>query len=243
VAAESLSGSDGEMVVSYGVTIVGIQRTKADLAKVSMAINSLRKTEYVKGATVMGARFGTDRSDVIAGRNRSNTGRDIYNGNDPLSGEIDVLEGNIQSAAEKAMAKAMALGKRTQAQTLRAATTPTGESGKSHTKGGRKGPGREDTGAMINALATNVETQKAGASLTKILGWHGWPKERPEYLTYQEQGTKGRKSAQVKASVNRKVQKRAKGTRGTGIQAVNSLGAAIVSVRENLKTELGKMKK
>jgi hypothetical protein len=242
VAAESLSGSDGEMVVSYGVTVVGIQRTKADLAKVSMAINSLRKTDYAKGATVMGARFGTDRSDVIAGRNSSGTGNDIYNGSDPLFRGVDILEGNIQSAAEKAMAKAMALGKRTQAETLRNATTPTGESGKSHSKGSRKGSGREDSGAMIKALATNVETQKAGASLTKILGWHGWPKGRSEYFTYQEQGTRGRKSAQVKGSVNRKVRK-SKPLNTSGVQAVNSLGAAIVSVRENLKAELGKMKK
>ena len=220
---------DEEMVATYAVSITGIKRTKAEMKKLDDAIRSLRKAEYSPGVTVSNARFGTSAADrVLRGRD------DIF------AAQIDQIEGRVQGAVQDAMSTGVAQGKRVQAATLRAAETKTGRSGRPK---GRKGPGREVTGHLINDLATNVETQKVTA-VTNIVGWHGWRRHRPDYYEYQERGTKGRRSAQLSGSLKRKVKKRRdNAARGLGVPAANSLGAAIIVVREHLKRELGKLKR
>lgn len=216
-----------EMVATYGVSIIGVQRTKAQLARLSKEIALLRSTNYSPTATVSEARFGTSRADKMLGGK-----------NDIFAAKVDMLEGNVQTVASRAMASAMAKGKQVQTATLRAATTEKGASGKPN---GRKSAGREVTGTMIRAIATNVETQRT-AAVTSIVGWHGWRRHRTEYMEYQEQGTKGRKSGQKSGSVNRKVKKKRDGVAGRGVPAANSLGASIVIVREYLKRELEKIR-
>lgn len=223
MASEALNE---EMVATYAVQITGIERTKAEMARLDNEIKLLRKTNYggSGGATVSEARFGTSASaKVLKGKD------DIF------VGSIDALEGRVQAGASSAMARGMALGKTIQAATLRAAVTPTGER-----RGGT--PGREDSGALIGALATNVETQKVTA-VTTIVGWHGWGRARTKYFEYQEKGTKGRKSGQQSAALNRKVRARRAGVVGRGVPAANSLGASIIVVREFLRRELGGLKK
>lgn len=233
MAAESLSGSDGEMVATYAVSITGIQRTKAELAKVSLAISSLRQARYSPGTniTVSQARFGASRGDRMVGKNSRGTGEDIF------ASPIIELEGRIQTVVSSAMAHSMSEGKKMQAAVLRAAVTDTGKAG-----GARNGPGRDKTGKMIGAIRTNVETQKAGDA-TKIVGWHGWAKDRDDYFKYQEQGSKGRASGQSPIGVQRKVKKRTAKAKGLGVPAANSLGVSIVVARENLKNKLRDLKK
>lgn len=239
-AEEKLSGSDGEMVASYMVTISGIQRTKTELEKLSLAISSLRKAEYgegtkgvngapdTRGTPVSLARYGKSRGDRLVGKN--STGNDIF------ASPIIELEGRVQKIASQGMASAMAEGKKIQIGQLRAAETDTGNAG-----GARKGPGRDKTGAMIAAIRTNVETQKVG-DRTTIVGWHGWGRDRSKYFMFQEQGSKGRESGQYPAGIKRKV-KDLDVTNTSGVPAANSLGIAIAFAREHLKNSLGKIKK
>lgn len=224
-----------EMVASYGVSIIGIRRTKAELARLDGAIRSLRSANYSSGAgvggpiTVSQARFGTSRGDKL-----------LKGSKDIFSAQVDMLEGRIQTAAVAAVGKAVTKGKVVQAQALRAAETAKGRSGQPE---GRKGTGRNVTGTMIKAISTNVEVSKTTATTT-ILGWHGWQRDRADYFEYQEQGTKGRPSGQAPDSYNRLVKRRRKrAVAGRGVPAANSLGAAIIIVREYLKTELARMKK
>lgn len=241
---ETLSGSDGQMVVSYAVAVIGIQRSKREIAAVTDAINSVRQAVYSPGKdgqpgiTMTQARFGS-KSERFAGNSRTTTGRDIF------SEKMVLLEGNIQSGVSKALAKNMAFGKKVQAATLRAAKTRTGSAGGTHTKGARAGgSGRDDTGKLINALKTNVEDQRT-AAVTKYVAWHGWDKDREDYFKYQEQGSKGRPSAQPKKTKNQlgSVKRRVRGLdpkNTSGVPAANSLGAAIINVRESLKADLAK---
>ena len=224
-----------EMVASYAIEIIGIERTKSEMKRLDEAIVSLRLTDYNQGApgggTVTNAAYRNSRASRLSK-------------GDIFSARIDQLEGRVQSAASKAMAAAMTKGREIQQEVLKAATTETGLSGASHSKGGRKGPGRNDSGETIAAIKNNVETSKT-ATTTNIIGWHGWPSsERASKAGYQEIGTRGRASAQVEgATVNRKVKKPArtpgkKKAAGRGVPAANSLGASILVVREKLKAEL-----
>lgn len=220
-----------EMVASYEVDIVGIQRTKNELKKLDNAIATLRKATYSESVPTV----------TVAGS---------FGGSDIFSTKMDALEGRVQTGVQEAMSSSMALGRKTQAAALRAATTPTGLSGR---PAGRRGPGREVTGAMIRDIATNIETMKTTGD-TKVLGWHGWSTSTRGYYEFQEQGTGGRgslgKSKAAKAGVVYRKPNAAKGrttgragARGGGIQAANSLGTSIVPVREHLKAELGKIRK
>ena len=114
--AESL---DEEMVATYGVTITGVERTKSELARLSEAIQTLRRTQYQENATVTQARFGTSRSDRLLGGRK-----DIF------AASVDQLEGRVQSGVQKALASGMAYGRKAQIAALRAAETKTGKSGK-----------------------------------------------------------------------------------------------------------------
>lgn len=216
-----------EMVATYAVSVTGIQRTRSELAKLDAAIRSLRAARYNgPGSSVSSARFGTSRSDKLL-----NGKKDIF------AAKIDMLEGRIQTVTTGVMDKAMKRGKEVQTGTLRAAETKTGR------KRAGNGPGRDKTGEMIAAIATNVETQKTVA-VTQIVGWHGWKRHRKEYMEYQEQGTKGRKSGQQIATLRRLVKKRREDAAGgLGVPAANSLGASVLIVREELKRGLGALKK
>lgn len=139
-------------------------------------------------------------------------------GKDLLVSRLDALEGRVQTATQKAMIEAMDKGKDIQADALRAATTAYGLSGRGKNPGGRNGPGRDDTGNMIKAIKRSVEVLKT-ASITVITGFHGWSTEGRGYITAQEKGG------------------------ANGIPAANSLGHAIVPVREFLKKELKGLKR
>lgn len=223
---------DEEMVASYAVEITGIERTKAELAKLDHAIKLLRQAEYgPTSVTVAG--YGGGRSSKLQ--------RDIF------KAKVDQFEGRVQTAATSAMSKAMQSGQRLQAQTLDAAETAYGRARMKRGKG--NSAGRNDDGKLIKALRNNVETFKEAARST-IVGWHGWPKaDRASYISFQERGTRGRASDQKSGSVTRRRasggeivpgKKRAK---GLGVPAVNSLGFSIIKVREELKRELGKIKR
>lgn len=223
---------DEEMVASYAVEITGIERTKAELAKLDYAIQSLRQAQYgPTGVTVAG----------YAGGRSGRLQTDIF------KAKVDQFEGRVQTAATSAMSRAMQTGQKLQAQALDAAETAYGKARMKRGKG--NSAGRNDSGDLIKALRNNVETLKEAARST-IVGWHGWPKaDRFNYASFQERGTRGRKSDQRRGSVTRKQasgsaraagQKKAK---GLGVPAVNSLGFSIIKVREELKRELGKIKR
>lgn len=229
--AESL---DEEMVATYAVEITGVKRTKSQMQSLDDAIRTLRETQYMPATaaservTVSQARFGTSRGDKI-----------LRGKEDIFVAKVDALEGNVQTVAEKALAAGMAKGRKIQTAALLAAVTKQGLSGK---PAKRQSAGRKVTGHMINSIATNVEVQKT-KTVTTMLGWHGWARGREKYIGYQENGTKGRKSGQQPDALSRKVKKRRPdAASGRGIQAANSLGAAIIVVREQVKRELGKIK-
>ena len=130
--------------------------------------------------------------------------------------KLDDLEGRIQGGVVSAMDAAVKQGKDYQTFTLVKAETPTGRSGRGRNPGGRRGPGRDDTGTLIDSLDTNVETFKSGDA-TQVTGWHGWPlDDRVNYARFQEKSKK---------------------------YGVNSLGHAIIPVREFLKKKLKELKK
>ncbi len=223
---------DEEMVASYAVEITGIERTKAELGKLDHAISLLRKAEYGPTSVTVAGYSGGRSSKVQT---------DIF------KAKIDQLEGRVQTAATTAMSKAVQKGQAIQARTLDAAVTDYGKSRMARSKG--KSAGRNDEGDLIKALRNNVESFKE-ATRSTVIGWHGWPRAgRDSYISYQERGTRQRKSAQLPGSVTRKPAKggeRVPGKRkakGLGVPAVNSLGAAIIIVREELKRELGKLKR
>lgn len=225
--AEELSGN-GDMVASYEVQIVGIQRTKNELAKLSREIANLRAGRYSETKNVT---FGGGDADIFATK-------------------MDQFEGRVQTAIQRSMILAMDMGKSTQAQALRAAATSYGQQRYSGGRG--NSAGRDDTGDMIKALKRNVEVGKT-VSTTFITGWHGWSQEGT-YYEYQERGTRGRggaskadakKGGAIYRSPN-KVDKRRAGQKNNtnmGVPGANSLGATIIPVREFLKRELGGLKR
>lgn len=238
MAGESL---DGEMVATYAVRVAGFARVKKEAAGLDAAIRSLRRTNYHGGTkgipvtTVSQARFGTSKGDRLIGK-RDDGREDIF------VASIDAMEGAVRGGVRDALLSGMAEGRRAQTAALRKATTKTGLSGKSHV-GGRNGPGRDDSGDMIAQIATNVEVQDAMGG-TNFVGWHGWRRGRSAKIEAQEKGTLGRKSGALAGSLARK--KSARHDRkhhSTGVPAANSLGAAIIVVREKLKTSLGALKK
>lgn len=150
--------------------------------------------------------------------NTSTTVAASLGGKDLFVTKLDAMEGHIVGAVTQIMDEGMKHGKEYQVFALEAATTPTGRSGRGRNPGGRRGPGRDDTGEMIDSIDTNVEvlTRPGGRQIT---GWHGWGVEnRLRRVRYQEKGT-------------------------PTIQAANSLGHAIIPVREFLKRKLGELKK
>ena len=124
---------------------------------------------------------------------------------------------------------------------MRAATTDTGKAGLTHdSKRGRTGgAGREDSGKLIKQIKRNVEIVSSGKDST-VTGWHGWREGREDYFQYQESGSFGRGGGAASGVRRKRRGKKSGGNKG--IQAVNSLGAAIVPVREKLITELGYLK-
>lgn len=224
-----------ELTATYQVTITGFQRTKSEMAKLDSVVASLRA--------------GNFRGRGNAGTATINSRRGGNNG--IFEAKVDELEGRVQTATGKAMIRAMDFGKEVQAKALEAATTPTGESGKSH-GGGRGGPGRNDSGAMIKRLKRNAEVART-PGITIVTGYHGWS-DGGTYDDYQEHGTKGRgggKAAEQRAAgkvyrAPNKARGRVAGQKrssGAGIPAANSLGTAIVPVREFLKAELNGLKR
>lgn len=219
----SLSG-DGDLVADYEITITGIERTRYEMTLLTNAIKSLRATKYSSDST------------VIRSANLGST--DIF------TSAVADLEGRVQTKASQAMLHGMNLGKQLQIGALRSAETKKGRSG--HPKG-RNGAGRDVTGRMIKEIIRNVEVSKT-RSQTLIVGYHGWKQDRESYISYQEQGTHGRGGdREANSGVNRRKNTRKKyapGQRratGRGVPAANSLGQAIVPVREFLKTEIGRI--
>lgn len=146
----------------------------------------------------------------------SNTVATSLGGKDLFVTRYDEIEGRVVSIAEKAMIAGMDFGKDLQAQALQQAVTRTGLSGK---PSGRNGPGRDVNGDMIEALTRGVEILQTGVR-TIITGFHGWKTEGRRYFAYQEKGTKD-----------------------GHVPAANSLGIAIIPVREYLRREIQKVKK
>jgi hypothetical protein len=203
-----------ELVASYNVEITGIDRTRKEMAQLDGLIRQLRSGSYGPISVTVASQLG---------------------GGDVFVSKFDELTGRVQTKATRAMIEAMDFGKATQQAALRAATTPTGLSGKSHV-GGRRGPGRDDSGAMIDAIQRNVETFKT-ASTTLITGWHGWGASRDGRFEYQEKGTNGRREIGSK-SAKAKRAKASKQKGHPGVPAANSLGQAIIPTRETLRRKL-----
>ena len=211
-----------QMVAAYTVHITGIDRTQKELDRLSTAIKSFRTAQYSQSVPSITVASQLGSSDIF------------------LTKMAD-LRGRVQSGVEKAMLKGMASGRRIQIDTLRQATTRTGLSGKSHTKGGRKGPGREDSGAMIREIKTNVESYKGTGDGT-VTGWHGWRVEGRAWFSFQEKGTRGH-------SRKPRIRRRAVatylngGSANGGVPAANSLGRAIFVVRRQLEADLKGLKR
>lgn len=197
-----------EMVASYEVRITGFKETRARVAQLDQAIKNLRATNYSS--------------------TRSVSGSSNFSGSDIFVTEIDALEGRIQGRVEQIMLGAMDFGKQAQGDALNAAETVYGSSGRA---GGSTG--RNRTGALIKAIARNVETGKE-ATVTVVTGWHGWREERPEYYDVQERGSLGGGGHTGKGAVARKKLGTGKG----GVPAANSLGKSIIPTREKLKRDL-----
>lgn len=203
---------DEEMVASYEVEITGIERTKREAKLLDDAIRELRSGDY-------GGRVG--------GLGPSSSNPDIF------VTKIASLEGRVQTATQHAMIEAMDYGKEIQAAALNAASTAYGESGR---PGGSTG--RNQSGAFIKALKRNVEVVKT-ASTTVFTGWHGWAKAHPEYFDAQERGSRSNGGHKAAGAITRRKLKR--GGAG-GVPAANSLGFAIVFVREKLKADLARLR-
>ncbi len=211
-----------EMIASYQVVINGFAETRKNLAGLDAAIARLRAADYSGGS----------------GAHRTVTSATAAGSKGIFVTRVDQLEGRVKSGTQRAMAKSMALGRRTQGQALRAAVTPTGLSGK---PAGRNSAGRDVTGGMINAIRTNVETANAGRA-SMVTGWHGWPGD-DSYYGFQERGTKGRGGNRPgPRKIGSSYRAQTKVRKGGGIKPANSLGSSIITVREFLKSELRSLK-
>ena len=222
----------GQMVAAYTVRIDGVQRTRAELAKLDNVISRIRKASYSENVPTV----------TVASQ---------LGGGDILVSKIDELEGRVQTVARDAMAESMAFGKATQRAALEAAVTPTGLAGRSHHGSRKGGPGRTDSNAMVNDLKTNVETIHLGSS-TQITGWHGWgaggsggegqQAPRRRYYIYQEKGT--RTHSRIARARKKAIDRIARGrSNNSGVPAANSLGIAIPATREHLKRSLQRIKR
>ena len=212
---------DDEMVASYEVDIQGTSKTRSEMAKLDEAIRLLRAAQYSTTTNV--------------------TGSTNFAGSDVFVSYFDGLEGKIKTVASKAILAGVDHGKAIQIATLRAAATDNGRAGRSHDpkKGRTGGSGREDTGELIKQIKRNVEVPKGTGDVT-ITGWHGWSEGRKDYFKYQESGSFGRGGGTT-SGVRRKRRGKKSGT-NRGVPAANSLGAAIVPVREYIIRELGYLK-
>ena len=226
MAGDSLGG---QMAASYTVNITGIERTRNEVRKLDGAIRAVRQGSYSPHANM--------------------TVATSLGGSDIFVTKLDAMEGRIQTAVEKAMIAGMDLGKETQIETLQAAVTAYGS--KRMARGRGHGPGRDDSGEMIKAIKRSVEVFKS-AGMTVFTGWHGWGLDedgkRIKYYGYQEKGTGlGNRIKKARRETIKTLTRAHRGQDGgnwnTGVPAANSLGAAIVIVREQLKRELGKLKK
>lgn len=209
-----------EMTAVYSVNITGIQRTRSEMAKLDSVIRSLRSTQYGSAPVTTSAQASGDFAVAL----------------------IDELEGRVQTKVQHDVLDSMRFGADLQAAALQAAITTTGTN-----RGHGNGPGRDDTGHMIEELTFNVEVLKT-ADETRVTGFHGWKEGHEKYIDYQEQGTKGKGglakfTARTFGSVYRKSDRgRSPNPHGGGVPAANSLGAAIVPVREALKTLIGRLR-
>lgn len=216
----------GQMAASYSVEIVGVDRTRNELANLSRAIQSLRATKF------------SDKSTTSLSRNGSNDSL--------LVTKLDRLEGRVQTKAIAAMNAGVKAGRQAQVERLNAAITRYGiqrMAGKAGKNSGGGSAGRNKTTAMIKALKSNVEI-KRNKNSTRITGWNGWPAGTPEYFAYQEKGTLGQNQV-AKTSLGtaeRRAEKNASKGRGRGIEAANSVGSGIVVAREEIKRGLGELR-
>ena len=203
-----------EMAAAYVIEIEP-GKVRKDMERLDNVIRSLRAGRYSQVA--------------------SNTVAASLGGTDLFVTRYDEIEGRVVSIAEKAMIAGMDFGKDLQAQALQRAVTAKGLSGK---PGGRNGPGRDVDGDMIDAITRGVEILQVSGGHTAITGFHGWKTEGRRYFTYQEKGTAGRNAVSAKAQ-----RKGHKQSGNGGVPAANSLGVAIIPVREYLRREIQKVKK
>jgi hypothetical protein len=211
---------DEELTAAYNVTISGIKRTRDQMARLDGVIRSLRATQYQDGIPV------TNLAQVGA------TGIAVA--------LVDELEGRVQTQVQQDMLESMRFGKDLQAAALQAAVTPTGEARKHG-----NGPGRDDTGEMIDKIAFNVEVLKT-AEVTYVTGWHGWKADaRGTHIDFQERGTRrrgglGRHTAKTVGILYRKPND-SPNPSARGVPAANSLGVSIVPVREALRALIARL--
>lgn len=211
---------DEELTVVYQVAITGVKRTSDAIARLDKVIRSIRTTQY--GSAPVSSSGAAGGADVMLAM-------------------VEHIEGSVQEKAIKAMRSSMDFGKDLQAAALQHATTPTGYARKHG-----NGPGRDDTGAMIEALIANVEIQKYEA-VTFITGYHGWAENaRGTVIDFQERGTRergglGKATSRTVGSIYRKPNV-SKNPSRSGIPAANSLGTAIIPVREALKALIARIK-
>lgn len=218
-----------ELAASYVVTVVGIDRTRAELSRLDGEIKALRRTTFSSSGSA------TVASNLSSG--------DIF------TTRFSEFESRVDTGVSGAMNSGMALGRRIQGTVLKQAVTETGL-----TRPG-KGPGRNKTGKLIRAIKSNVESHKT-ANASVFVGWHGWRKDaRLGYEEYQERGTKGRgQTSRTLASASGSVTRRKnkpyryeyagkRRAKGPGVPAANSLGASIIQVREHIKRQLKDLKR
>lgn len=154
-----MADSTKKMVAEYEVTIEGIARTRAELARLDNEIHLLRA----------GGGHGARRADTFVQK-------------------LDQLEGRVQTKAQSAMLAAMDSGKAIQEHFLNAAVTPTGQRRMERGRGGSAGRNDTGDMIAALARNVEVSKTTSTTLISGFHGWRD-ATAVDDYRRLQEKGT------------------------------------------------------
>lgn len=230
------------MSVMFTVTVVN-ERADREMRTVDAALDRLRS---------MGSQQYRNKSRRASTTTRPGTNPASTMDNGSMQSVVSILTGQIEGQVEDIMADAMKEGVEFTRQWVRAAVTPYGRYRLSQGRG--RSAGREDTGAMIDAVTWNVgkslaftsrgsgsvrrrgRTVVGGARRATINGFFGW--DEPEvYVVAQEKGFKHARSGTATTP-----RKRPYYAPSRSVPGALSLGSALLPTRQYLLERLRRIR-
>jgi len=251
---QSISGkrldASTRMSASFSLNI-DTSRAERDLGTVEDAIARIRQ---LGGTSKSGGQINRTSSSGTSGTRSPSKSSSSKRDNSSMQVLVARAEKRVEQKAEAAMADAMEWGAQMVQVAVETAVTGWGEWRFSQGQG--RSAGRDDTGAMIDAVGwnatrtfsnTNLRRKKsvvaAGQKRALVTGWFGWDKPKV-YQVAQEKGFKhARGSAGLDSSGFQKATSRYVRDTNTDlyVEGAMSLGRTMVTVRAFLIRQLRRM--